>query len=188
MAKGRFNVQRSVGAGLLAVALAGTGAAINVQPVKAIPRLDLSGYPAPAPGLQRWVIQPSGLLPKSADPLISANPHDWRVQLIVGKDVDLDCNNSWLSGPSLRMQRLPEASGKALFVVNGPLVVMKTRMACPPDQPRQRSFLSLGKQPYLVTYNPSWPIVVDLPTGAELRWRVWKAETKQLKGVQLPLD
>ena len=40
MAKGRFNVQRSVGAGLLAVALAGTGAAINVQPVKAIPRLD----------------------------------------------------------------------------------------------------------------------------------------------------
>ena len=53
MAKGRFKVQRSVGAGLLAVALAGTGAAINVQPVKAIPRLDLSGYPAPAPGLQR---------------------------------------------------------------------------------------------------------------------------------------
>ena len=181
MAKGRFNAQRSVRAGWLAVALAATGAAIAEQPVRAIPRLDLSGYPAPAPGLQRWVIQPSGLLPKSSDPLISANPHDWRVQLLVGKEVDLDCNNSWLSGPSLRMQRLPEASGKALFVVNGPLVVMKTRKACPPDQPRQRSFLSLGKQPYLVPYNPSWPIVVDLPKGAELRWRVWKAETRQLE-------
>ena len=177
MAKGRFNAHRTVRAGLLAVALAGAGAAINVRPVTA--RLDLSGYPAPAAGLQRWVIQPSGLLPKSSDPLISANPHDWRVQLIVGKNVDLDCNHSWLSGPSLRMQRLPEASGKALFVVNGPLVVMKTRKACLPDQPRQRSFLSLGKQPYLVPYNPSWPIVVDLPKGTELRWRVWKAETRQ---------
>ena len=179
MAKGRFNAQRSVRAGLLAVALAGAGAAINVRAVTAIPRLDLSGYPAPAAGLQRWVIQPSGLLPRSSDPLISANPHDWRVQLIVGKNVDLDCNHSWLSGPSPRMQRVPEASGKALFVVNGPLVVMKTRKACPPDQPRHRSFLSLGKQPYLVPYNASWPIVVDLPKGAELRWRVWKAETRQ---------
>ena len=83
------------------------------------------------------------------------------------------------------MQRLPESSGKALFVVNGPLVVMTTRMACPPDQVRQRSFLSLGKQPCLVTYNPSWPIVVDLPAGAELRWRVWKAETLQQPAVQL---
>ena len=184
MAKGRSNAQHSVRAGLLAIALAGTGAAIAAQPVMAIPRLDLSGYPAPAPGLQRWVIQPSGLLPKSSDPLISANPHDWRVQLLVGKNVDLDCNNSWLSGPSLRMQLLPEASAKALFVVNGPLVVMKTRMACPPDQPRQRSFLSLGKQPYLVPYNVSWPIVVDLPAGAELRWRLWKAETRQLEAVK----
>ena len=188
MAKGRFNAQRSVRAGLLAVALAGAGAAIPVRPVTAIPRLDLTGYPAPASGLQRWVIQPSGLLPKSTDPLISSNPHDWRVQLLVGKEVDLDCNNSWLSGPSLRMQRLPEASGKALFVLNGSLVVMKTRKACPPDHPRQHSFLSLGKQPYLVPYNPSWPIVVDLPAGAELRWRVWKAETKQLEGENLSVN
>jgi ecotin len=185
MAQGRFNAQRSIASCWLAVALTCTGAAITALPVTAIPRLDLSGYPVPAPGLKRWVIQPSGLLPKSSDPLISANPHDWRVQLLVGKEVDLDCNHSWLSGSSLRMQRMPEASGKALFVVSGPLVVMSTRMACPPDQALQRSFLSLGKQPYLVPYNPSWPIVVDLPNGAELRWRIWKAETRQLEAVRL---
>ena len=34
--------------------------------------------------------------------------------------------------------------------------------------------------------NASWPIVVDLPKGVELRWRAWKAETKQVEGVQLP--
>ena len=61
-------------------------------PAVAIPRLDLSGYPAPKPGLKRWVIQPSGLLPKSNDPMISAHPLDWRVQLIVGKEVEMDCN------------------------------------------------------------------------------------------------
>ena len=51
-------------------------------PAVAIPRLDLSGYPAPKQGLKRWVIQPSGLLPKSADAMISSHPLDWRVQLI----------------------------------------------------------------------------------------------------------
>ena len=157
-------------------------------PVAAIPRLDLSGYPVPEAGLQRWVIQPSGLLPKSTDPLISANPHDWRVQLIVGQEVMVDCNNTWLSGPGLTMTRVPSAAGKALFSLKGPLVVMSTRMACPQEQPRKRSFLSLGKQSYLVPYNASWPIVVDLPEGVKLRWRVWKAETKQVEGMQLPED
>jgi len=154
-------------------------------PADAIPRLDLSGYPAPSRNLNRWVIQPSGLLPKSDDVMISANPLDWRVQLIVGKEVDVDCNSKRLSGPPLSMRRLPETSGKALFEVKGPVLVLSTRMACTREQSAGRSFLALGKQPYLVPYNASWPIVVDLPDGVELRWRVWKAETKQHQGVKL---
>ena len=151
----------------------------------AVPRLDLSGYPATAPGLQRWVIQPSGLLPKSSDPIISARPIDWRIQLIVGQEVPLDCNVKRLSGPGMTMRMLPEASGKALFEVKGPMAVTSSRMACPGDQPTKRSFLALGKQPYLVPYNASWPIVVDLPEGAELRWRLWKAETRQQEALKL---
>ena len=187
MAKGLFNLFSAVGglrAGRSAVVLTMLclGAA---GPASALPRLDLSGYPTPAAGLQRWVIQPSGLLPQSSDPLISAHPIDWRVQLIVGKEVEVACNNTWLSGPVLSMTRLPQAAGKALFVLNGPLVVMSTRKLCGAETLRKRSFLTLGKQPYLVPYNASWPIVVDLPQGAELRWRVWKAETKQLEGVKV---
>ena len=166
------------------------GAALSLSslaalPGVAIPRLDLTGYPEPAPGLKRWVIQPSGLLPKSADPLISAHPLDWRIQLIVGQTVTLDCNTKRLSGTGMTMRMLPKASGKALFEVKGPVAVISTKMACPDDQPTRTSFLSLGKQPYLVPYNASWPIVVDLPVGTELRWRVWKAETRQQMGVQL---
>ena len=48
------------------------------------------------------MIQPSGLLPKSNDSLISANPHDWGGQLIVGQEVVVDWNNIWLSGPCSR--------------------------------------------------------------------------------------
>ena len=159
--------------------------ALAALPGVAIPRLNLTGYPEPAPGLKRWVIQPSGLLPKSADPLISAHPLDWRIQLIVGQTVRLDCNTKRLSGSGMTMRMLPKASGKALFEVKGPVAVISTKMACPDDQPTRTSFLSLGKQPYLVPYNASWPIVVDLPVGTELRWRVWKAETRQQMGVQL---
>ena len=159
--------------------------ALAALPGGAIPRLNLTGYPDPAPGLKRWVIQPSGLLPKSADPLISAHPLDWRIQLIVGQTVTLDCNTKRLSGTGMTMRMLPKASGKALFEVKGPVAVISTKMACPDDQPTRTSFLSLGKQPYLVPYNASWPIVVDLPVGTELRWRVWKAETRQQMGVQL---
>ena len=159
--------------------------ALAALPGVAIPRLNLTGYPEPAPGLKRWVIQPSGLLPKSADPLISAHPLDWRIQLIVGQTVRLDCNTKRLSGSGMTMRMLPNASGKALFEVKGPVAVISTKMACPDDQPTRTSFLSLGKQPYLVPYNASWPIVVDLPVSTELRWRVWKAETRQQMGVQL---
>ena len=166
------------------------GAALSLSALAAlagaaIPRLILTGYPEPAPGLNRWVIQPSGLLPKSADPLISAHPLDWRIQLIVGQTVRLDCNTKRLSGSGMTMRMLPKASGKALFEVKGPLAVISTKMACPDDQPIRTSFLSLGKQPYLVPYNASWPIVVDLPLGTELRWRIWKAETRQQNAVKL---
>ena len=159
--------------------------ALAVVPGVASPRLNLTGYPEPVPGLQRWVIQPSGLLPKSADPLISAHPLDWRIQLIVGQTVTLDCNTKRLSGTGMTMRMLPKASGKALFEVKGPVAVISTKMACPDDQPTRTSFLSLGKQPYLVPYNASWPIVVDLPENVQLRWRVWKAETRQQMAVQL---
>ncbi len=166
------------------------GAALSLSslaalPGVAIPRLDLTGYPEPAPGLARWVIQPSGLLPKSADPLISAHPLDWRIQLIVGQTVTHDCNAKRLSGTGMTMRMLPKASGKALFEVKGPVAVISTKMACPDDQPTRTSFLSLGKQPYLVPYNASWPIVVDLPENVQLRWRVWKAETRQQNAVKL---
>jgi ecotin len=56
--------------------------------------------------------------------------------------------------------------------------MISTRMACPPGQPPRRAFLSLAGEPFLVRYNASLPIVVYAPKELEVRWRVWKAETR----------
>ena len=139
----------------------------------AIPRLDLSGYPRPAAGDRRWVIQLPGVLPPTADPAISANPRDWRVQLLVGQTALVDCNVHSFSA-RIRPERLPDGKGALYWVSNvGPLI--STRMACPDNQ-RRSSFVPMAGKPYVVPYNASRPIVVDAPAPLELRWRLWKAE------------
>ena len=62
---------------------------------------------------------------------------------------------------------------------------MSTRMVCPPDEPMRESFLVLGSKPYLVPYNASFPIVVDVPGGLEVRWRLWRAEITQREATKL---
>ena len=156
-----------------------------LEPLRAIPRMDLNDYPQPIAGQQRWVIQLPGLLAKSSDPGLSTNAVDWRVQLIVGRTIQLDCNQYHLAGQGLRMERLQGAEQRMLYSVAGAVKVMSTRMVCPPDEPMRESFLVLGSKPYLVPYNASFPIVVDVPGGLEVRWRLWKAEITQREATNL---
>jgi serine protease inhibitor ecotin len=71
---------------------------LAAAPVSAVPRLDLSGYPKAAAGDRRWVIQLPGVLPPNSDAALSSNPADWRVQLLVGQMVQLDCNRQMFGG------------------------------------------------------------------------------------------
>jgi ecotin len=123
------------------------------------------------------VIQLSGLLPPSQDPALSANPADWRVELIAGRNLELDCNQVMFSG---RMRSQPVA-GTELRVVQisevSPLA--STRMACPPGEPKRRAFVPMGGKPFVVPYDVSRPIVLYAPKDLELRWRLWKAERRQ---------
>lgn len=161
------------------IALAGLVAAPTVG---AIPRLDLSPYPAPAAGESRWVIQLPGLLPPTRDPALSANPRDWRVQVIVGQMAQVDCNMHSFAG-HLRVQPLttdPVQGQPPLNVLRvsevGPMV--STRMACPPGEPSQERFVAMAGKPFVMPYNVSRPIVVYAPKPLEVRWRLWKAESQ----------
>lgn len=144
---------------------------------QAIPRLDLKPYPQPAAGEQRWVIQLPGVLPPTRDERISPNPADWRVELIVGKTLTVDCNGPRLNG-RIRSETL-KGWGYKVFRVSQVTPGASTRMACPPDQGPRQAFVSIGSKPFVVPYNVSLPIVVYAPKDVQVRWRLWKAEKLQ---------
>lgn len=148
----------------------------------AIPRLDLAGFPTPAKGERRWVIQLPGVLPPSSDPALSSDPRDWRVQLIVGQMAEVDCNQTTFSG-RLRPWRANDAAPLVFRVENvGPLA--STRMACP-DQARRKAFVPMAGRPYVLPYNASRPIVILAPDNLQLRWRLWKAERQSREALAL---
>jgi ecotin len=51
-----------------------------------------------------------------------------------------------------------------------------TLMAVDPKAPKVSRFITLGGEPFLVRYNSRLPIVVYVPKGVEVRYRLWKAE------------
>lgn len=165
------------------VAAASAVLGLAVLPAAAIPRLDLSGYPAPAAGERRWVIQLPGVLPPTRDPALSPDPGDWRVQLIVGRMAQVDCNQHSFAA-RLRHWRLADDKPMVFRVDNvGPMA--STRMACPPGQPRRQAFVTMAGKPYVVPYEVSHPIVIYAPAAVQLRWRLWKAERQSRDALAL---
>jgi ecotin len=152
-------------------------------PAQAIPRLDLTPYPAPVAAERRWVIQLPGVLPPSTDARLSANPADWRVELLVGKELLVDCNGPRLMG-RIRRSSLP-GTGYSIYRVTQVSPPISTRMACPPDRASAPAFVPMGSKPFVVPYNVSQPIVIYAPSDLEVRWRLWKAERRQQNAMPL---
>lgn len=57
-----------------------------------------------------------------------------------------------------------------------------TLMAVDPKAPRVARFIPLGGEPYIIRYNSKLPIVIYLPEGAEVRYRIWTA-SEEIKAV-----
>jgi len=118
--------------GLACGALALAMVPASVPQAGAIPRLDLSGYPKPAAGDRRWVIQLPGVLRPTVDPALSPNPADWRVQLIVGQMAQVDCNRQVFGG-KLRPVKPAQEGGPVIYRVTDVGALASTRMVCPPE-------------------------------------------------------
>jgi len=166
------------------LALAAGAALLVAGAAGAVPRLDLTPYPAPAAGQNRWVVQLPGIPPPSRDPGLSSDPADWRVELLVGREQPIACNLEQLQG-EIRSETVP-GWGYTLYRVSGGGAVASTRMACPPGAPRRPGFITLAGPALLAPYNPSLPIVVDAPRGLQVRWRLWKAERQQQRAWPQP--
>jgi len=98
-----------------------------------------------------------------------------KVELIVGKTVKVDSVNRFFFGGQIEAVNI-QGWGFTRYVVNklGPMA--GTRMAPPPGAPKVDRFVKLGGEPYLIRYNSKLPVVVYVPEGAEVRYRIWRGD------------
>jgi ecotin len=131
---------------------------------------DLKPFPAAQAGQQRYVIR----LPEVD------KPDEHQLELMVGKTMLVDCNRHLMGGTITT--KTAQGWGFDYFVVGPVGGAASTMMACPPGMPKRQEFVRAnlrtgdGKaEAGLLRYNPKLPVVVFVPEGLELRYRVWRA-------------
>jgi ecotin len=128
---------------------------------------NMDAFPPAEQGAVRYVIQ----LPKKAD------ESSLKVELIVGKVVQTDKSNRYFFGGKIEEKTI-EGWGFPRYVVDALGPMAGTLMAVDPAAPKAARFIALGGDPYLIRYNSRLPIVVYVPEGVEVRYRIWAAKTK----------
>lgn len=125
---------------------------------------NMKAFPPAAKGMVRHVLQ----LPEQKD------EYAFKVELIVGKTVELDEGNRYFFGGKIEEENI-EGWGFPRYVVSqlGPMA--GTLMAVEPTTPKVNRFITLGGEPYLIRYNSRLPVVVYAPEGVEVRYRIWSA-------------
>jgi ecotin len=126
--------------------------------------IDMRPYPAAADGFVRMVFR----VPSAEDE--SAR----KVEIVVGKILSVDCNRTSFNGVLDR--RVAKGWGYPYYVlekVGGPV---STLMACPPGTQNTDGFVSVKGDGFLQRYNSKLPMVVYVPEGYDVRYRVWAAQ------------
>ena len=127
---------------------------------------DLQPYDPPAAGFDRMVFR----LP----PLEQEADH--MVEILVGKVLAVDCNRHAFLGNLDRGTVV--GWGYPYFTlakVDGPVT---TLMACPEGQEKEDRFITVNGQGFKQRYNSKLPVVVYVPEGFEVRFRIWTAGTE----------
>ena len=125
---------------------------------------NMKAFPPAEDGMVRHVLQ----LPKQAD------ESAFKVELIVGKTVQVDEHNTYFFGGRMEEETI-QGWGFTRYKVSqlGPLA--GTLMAVDPNAPKVARFITLGGDPYFIRYNSRVPVVVYVPEGVEVRYRIWTA-------------
>ncbi len=100
---------------------------------------------------------------------------EFKLELIVGKTVKIDSVNRYFFAGKIESESI-KGWGFTRYIVKeiGPMA--GTRMAPPPGAKKVDRFITLGSAPYLIRYNSKLPVVVYVPKGAEVRYRIWRAD------------
>ena len=123
---------------------------------------DMKPYPSPEAGYSRYVFRVPA----------TSNDDDHKIEILVGRTMLVDCNITRFAG---RLEtHSVEGWGYSYFKVpdvSGPLT---TLMACPEGEKEMR-FVPVHGEGFLQRYNHKLPVVVYVPDGFEVRYRIWSA-------------
>ena len=135
-------------------------AAIDPEAVKNLE----AAYPEPPAGMERKVV----LLPhvkRGDDAAI-------QVEILVGREIETDGVNSYRFGGTINEQTI-KGWGFSYYEVDGRLEHAASTLIGGPTNPAPRFVPGPSR---LIRYNSRLPLVVMVPAGCELRWRLWKAD------------
>jgi ecotin len=124
----------------------------------------MEAFPRAQAGMVRHVLQ----LPEQDD------ESAFKVELVVGKTVQTDPHNRYFFGGEI-VEETIEGWGFPRFVVSALGPMGGTLMAVDPDAPKVDRFVTLRGEPFLIRYNSRLPVVVYVPEGVEVRYRIWSA-------------
>lgn len=100
--------------------------------------------------------------------------NDCKVELIIGKTVLVDGVNHHFFAGQIEEETI-QGWGFTRYLVRklGPMA--GTLMARVPEGPMVEQFVRIGGEPYLIRYNSRLPVVVYVPVGTEVKYRIWHA-------------
>jgi len=125
----------------------------------------MKAFPPPDNGQIRYVIR----LAEQDDEA------SYQLELIVGRTVEVDDVNQYFFGGQIEKESVA-GWGYTRYVVRelGPMA--GTMMAVDPDAPKVDRFVRVGGAPYLIRYNSRLPVVIYVPEGVEVRYRIWRVD------------
>lgn len=136
-------------------------------------KVDVGVFPKPAKGMTQYVIE----VPFSSMEVDATK----KVELIIGKNTEVDkCNRFGLAG-TLEKKDL-QGFGYNYYEFKTDGQIMGTMMGCS-DTGKITKFVSAT--PSLLDYNGRMPIVVYVPDGYELKYKIYKAEPDTYQALQV---
>lgn len=129
----------------------------------------LKAFPLANQGMERFVI----VLPHKE----RGEEDDFKVELIAGKEMLTDGVNLVRLGNIIKPQPL-KGWGYTYYEVAGSPHAMSTLMGVPPGTQRMKEFVT--GVPLQIRYNSRLPVVVYVPKGYKVKYRIWKASETTL--------